>query len=838
MSEGVLRDLRIGARVLIKERSFSALAITVLALGIAGVTTMFSVVNGVMLRGFSFPNADRLVSANFIDPTSASFFGVNGRISSMDYEELQPMQQSLELMTAFLSGSTVNVTIDGTPQRYQGAYTTETFMRVLGVAPIMGRDFTAADNQPGAEKVAIIGYGIWQNAFGGAPDVVGRVVRINGTPATIVGIMEQGFEFPTNEALWIPLYSEFPPRPRHDPQAVAGAVMGLLRPGVSVDEAEAEFTGLAQRFAAEYPDSNERLNAGRVEPLIQTYISPPLRGTLLTMLAFCVGVLLIACANVMNMQFARATLRARELAIRSSLGANRMRLVRQMLTESLLLSGIGAAVGVALAYGATDWLTATVRGLDTPPPSWITFDISPSVLAVTIAATAVAAVASGLLPALASSRMDAVGVLRDSGRGTTSRRMGLLSRSLVVFQIVVTCVLLIGALLQVRSILAQQTVDHGYDTEQVLTARMGLMDGDYPSSDARKVFYEQLVERLAANPAFEAVALTNRFRMAFSNTAPVEVDGQEYVDDAARPITNIDQVTPGYFAVTGQRLLDGRLLNDQDQDTRQPVAVVNEAFARKHFGSGSPVGRRLRVAGGGGTGTNEPGPWRTVVGVVSSARMLGPFNPPGVEDTGFYVPFYASVYGPLQSSPVASQFATVVVTPRGGTAEAVAPALRQDVSSVDSNLPLYYVGTAAAQLDSFVAQNRVIATMFTSFGVVAVLLAAVGIYGVLSFAVNQRTPELGVRMALGANRGRILRMVVMQSAWQVGLGTALGIGLALGVVKLAGAGIQGVLFGVDPMDPIVYASVGLLVAVVALVATFGPARRATRVDPIIALRAE
>jgi len=703
---------------------------------------------------------------------------------------------------------------------------------------MLGRDFTAADNQPGAEKVAIIGYGMWQNALGGAADVVGRMVRINGTPATIIGVMEQGFEFPANEALWIPLYSEFPPRPRTDPQAFGGAVMGLLRHGVSAEQAEAEFTSLAQRFADEYPDSNERFNAGRVEPLIQTYIPPPLRGTLLTMLAFCVGVLLIACANVMNMQFARATLRARELAIRSSLGASRMRLVRQMLTESLMLSGIGAAVGVALAYGAINWLNATIRSLDTPPPSWITFDISLAVLAVTVTATALAAVASGLLPALASSRQNAVGVLRDSGRGTTSRRMGRLSRGLVVFQVVVTCVLLIGALLQVRSILAQQTVDNGYDTDRVLTARMGLMDGDYPSPDTRKIFYDQLLERLAANPAFEAVGLTNRFRMSVSNTAPIEVDGQQYVDDAPRPLTNIDQVTPGFFAVTGQRLLDGRIFTDQDQDTRQPVAVVNEAFARKHFGAGRAVGRRVRVAGGGGTGTNEPGPWRTVVGVVSSVRMLGPFNPPGVEDTGFYVPFHASVYGPLQSEPVASQFATVVVTPRGGSAEALASALRADVKAIDSNLPLYYVGTAATQLDSFVAQNRIIATMFSSFGLVAVLLAAVGIYGVLSFAVNQRTPELGVRMALGANRGRILRMVVAQSAWQVGLGATIGIGLALGVVKLAGAAIQGVLFGVNPTDPVIYAAVGLLVTLVALVATFGPARRATKVDPVIALRAE
>ncbi len=835
MLSQLLRDLRIGARGLIRDKSFSALAVTALALGIAGVTAMFSVVNGVMLRGFSFPNADRLVSANFVDPTTTSIFGANGQISAMDYQELQPMQQSLELMAAYLNGSTVNITIDGAPRRYQGAYVTEDFLRILGVAPAMGRDLTARDNQPGAEKVAIISHGLWQQDFNGAPDVVGRVVRINGTPATIVGVMGEGFAFPTNENLWIPLYSEFPPRPRSDPTGFGAAVLGLLKPDVTVEQAQVEFTTLAQRFAAEYPDSNKRFNTGLVEPLIKTYLPVPLRGTLLTMLGFCVGVLLIACANVMNMQFARATLRARDLAIRSSLGANRMRLVRQMLTESLLLAGVGAVLGVALAYGAVDWLTATIRGLDTPPPSWITFDISPVVLAVTIAATALAAVASGLLPAIGSSRTSASDVLRESGRGMTSRRVSFLSRGLVVFQIVVTCVLLIGALMQVRSITAQETIDFGFDTEVVLTARMGLMDGAYPSPAARKLFYDRLVERLEANPAFAGAALTNRLRMIGSNTGPIEIDGQTYTQDEARPTTNIDQVTSGFFAVTGQRVLEGRLLTAEDQDTRQPVAVVNEAFARKYFGNGSALGRRVRVVSG---GSNEPGPWRTVVGVVSSIRMLGPFSPPGVDDTGFFVPIYASVFGPLQTEPTPSQFATVVVTPRGGRAEDLTGPLRQDVQAVDANLPLYYVGTAESQVDAFIGQNRVIATMFSIFGVVAVLLAAVGIYGVLSFAVSQRTQELGVRMALGASRGRILKMVVRQSAMQVLIGAGVGVGLSLALVTVIGTGMQGVLFGVDPHDPSIYGSVLLLVAVVAVVATLEPARRATQVDPIVALQAE
>ncbi|HSC29986.1 MAG TPA: ABC transporter permease [Vicinamibacterales bacterium] len=833
--EIVRRDFRTGFRALAKEKTFSALAVSVLALGICGVTTMFSVVNGVMLRGFDFPNADRLVSANLIDPTTATAFGVNGQISSMDYEELRAAQQSLELMAAYLSGSTVNVTIDGRPQRYTGVYTTEDFLRILGVSPHIGRDLTAADNQPGAEKVALVGYGLWQREFGGSPEVVGRVVRINGKPATIIGVMPQGFAFPTNEELWIPLYTEFPVRPRNDPAAISPGVIGLIKRGVSTDQATAEFTELARRFATAYPETNKRFNTGRVEPLIQTFTPTPLRGTLLTMLAFCVGVLLIACANVMNMQFARATERGKELAIRSALGASRMRLVRQMLTESLLLSTVGAVVGIALAYGAIDWLTAAVRSLDTPPPSWITFDLSMPVLAVTVAATVAAAVASGLLPALGLSRTRAVDILRDSTRGATSRRISLLSRGLVVLQIVVTCVLLIGALLQVRTIRAQQTIDFGYDTTGILSARMGLMDGDYPSSQARKQFYDRLIETLSTEPEISAAAFTNRFRMVFSGSGPIEIEGRQYVQDQDRPNTNFEQVTGGFFDVTGQKLLEGRPFTTEDLDTRQPVAIVNTAFARKHFGAESALGRRFRTFGG---TTNEAGPWRTIVGVVSDARMLGPFNNPGLDESGFYVPFYASVFGPTPPEPLANQFATVIVRPRGGSAEALAAPLRRAIARLDPNLPLYYVGPPQSQIDAFISQNKIIATMFSMFGAVAVLLAAAGIYGVMSFAVSQRTQELGVRMALGATRRRVLTMVLAQGAIQVIIGTIAGTVLALAIATLAGTGIQSVLFGVSPRDPVVYSTVVLLVAVVSAVAILVPARRATRVDPVIALRAE
>jgi predicted permease len=809
----------------------------VLALGICGVTTMFSVVNGIMLRGFSFPNADRMMSVNFIDPASATAFGVNGQVSSMDFEEVVPLQQSFELMAAYLNGSTVNVTANGRPQRYTGAYTTDQFLRILGVAPILGRDFTPADSQPGAEKVAIIGYGIWQRDFGGAADIVGRNVRINGKPATIVGVMAQGFNFPTNEDLWLPLYGEFPVRPRNDPRANNPAVLGLLKPGVSLERANAEFTGFARRFADAYPESNKQFKVGLVAPLIKTFIPPAMRGTLLTMLAFCVGVLLIACVNVMNMQFARATLRARELAIRSSLGATRIRLIRQMLTESLLLAGLGAFVGIGLAYLAIDLLSATVRNLDNPPPSWIRFDVDARALAFAVAATLVAAVASGLLPAWMSSRASVVGALKEGGRGHTSRGINLVTRGLVVFQIVVTCVLLIGSLLQVRSILNQQRIDYGYDTSGIMSARMGLMDGDYPSQEARKLFYDRLIRELRTDPAIEAVALTNRFRMVFSGNGPIEIEGRTYKENRDRPNANFEQVTSGFFEVTGQKILQGRSFTDSDVDSTLPVAIVNAAFARKHFGTDSAVGRRFRTVDG---NTAAVGPWRTIVGVGTTIRMLAPLNNNvNVDESGFYVPFYSTVNGAVLPVPFVNQFATVIVKPRGGQrADALATTLRREIAKMDPNLPLYFVDTPKRHLEGFIAQNRIIATMFSIFGVVAVVLASVGIYGVMSFSVNQRRQEFGVRMALGANSGRILGMVLRQGLVQIGLGLTIGLGIALAIAAAGGDAIQGTLSGVSSHDQVTYAAVASLIAAVSLVATLVPARRATQVDPMIALRAE
>ena len=731
------------------------------------------------------------------------------------------------------------MTIDSDAQRFTGAYITDGFMKALGVTPVMGRDFTPEDNKPGAPKVTIISHDLWKRNFAGASDILGRSVRLNGKPATVIGVMAPGFAFPQNEQLWIPVFNEFPPQERNNQNAAGNGVQLLasLKPGVSVDQAQLEFSAFAKHFSETYPDTNKVFNTALVEPLIKAFTPAALSGQLLVMLGFCAGVLLLACVNVMNMQFARATLRAKELAIRSSLGATRVRLIRQMLTESLLVAVLGAVLGVGLSYWAVDLLTATVKNLANPIPAYITFDIDHRVLAFTVAATLLAALISGLVPAWMSSRASAAEALKDSGRGNTGRAVNLITRGLVVCQLLVTSILLIGSLLQLRSILNQQALDYGYDTTAVLAGRMGLMEGDYPDNNARKLFYDRLLTQVRTNPAIESAALTNRFRMVFSGNTPVEIEGKVYKDEKDRPNTSFEQISDGYFGVTAQKLREGRDFNADDSDAKLPVAIVNAFFARKHFGTESAVGRRFRISLNNGASFT---PWRTIVGVVSDVRMIGPFPNANVDGAGFYVPFFATLFAPTAAKDAsAPQFATLALRPRGGQrGDALLEVLRSEVKKADPNLPLYFVGTPKASFEVFTGGNKVIATMFTIFGAIAMVLASVGLYGVTSFSVNQRTQEFGVRMALGADQRRILGMVLKQGFWQLGLGLGFGLVLSIVLALAFGSQIQNFLIGITALDPLTYLAVTVVLSLVSIIATLIPARRATRVDPMIALRAE
>ncbi len=827
------QDVRVGLRMLFKEKSFCFLATLVLALGIGGATTQFTVVNAIVLRGFSFPHPEQLVSVGLIDPKATAQnnnFG-NGQIpAAQDYEDLKAAQKSFSMMAGYLSGSTINISYKNNPQRYTGGYVTEDFFKIVGVSPVLGRDFTAEDNKPGAEKTVILGDEIWRRDFNADPNIIGQGVRVNGKAATIVGVMPAGFKFPFSEELWTPLYNEFPVTPRGDLRLGANnnapAVIGRLKPDVTLDQVNAEFVGLARHLAEDNPKTNQNFTSASVQPLLNAFTGVQLRQTVWAMLVAVILVLLIACVNVMNMQFGRAALRAKELAIRGALGATRWRLVRQMLTESLVVAVFGTVAGIVLANWSVDMLARAVSAAPFPPPYWWHFTIDGRVLAFTLIITLVATIASGLVPAFLSARANAAEIMKEGGRGNSNRLVNVITRILVVGQIALTAALLIAATLQIKSIRNQTKLDYGYDENAVYAARMALMEGAYPTQDARSEFFRKTLRSLRGGSQFDSVSLTSRFRMTFSASGQYEVDGKSYLTDRDRPTTNFEYISDNYFTTLGLKILEGRDFTLDDSDSKQPLAIVNASFARKYWGNQSPLGHQVRIFNPG-----RPEPWRTIVGVVPDTLMQGPFDQQ-TDNAGFYMP--------LLGSNLPNQFCTILVRPRSGErAETLGPGLSRAVAQLDPDLPIYFPGTPAAFHREILSGNRLIATLFTIFGVVAFILSAVGLYGVMSFSVNQRTQEFGIRMALGADAARIFRMVMTQGAWQLAIGLVLGAGgiaLLLGVV--AAAALKNILFKVNALDPTIYFAVAGLLTLVAAVSCFVPARRATRVDPMVALRYE
>ena len=831
--ESFSQDIRVGLRVLLKDKIFLLLSILVFALGIGGAMTQFTVVNAIVLRGFSFPHPEQLASVGLIDPKASdqnNNFG-NGNIpAAQDYEDIKAAQKSFSMMAGYLNGSTINLTYQNNPQRYTGAYITEDLFKIIGVSPVLGRDFNAEDNKPGAPKTTILGDEIWRRDFNADPNIVGKNVTVNGKAATIIGVMPPGFKFPTSEELWTPLYNEWPLTPRGElflgANNRAPAVMGRLKPGVTLDQANAEMVTIARNIAADNPKTNKDFTSAAVVPLLNAFTGVQLRQIVWAMLGAVILVLLIACVNVMNMQFGRAALRAKELAIRGALGATRWRLVRQMLTESMVVAFFGAIAGSLIAYWGVDWFEKVIKAGPFPPPYWWNFTIDGRVLGFTVAITLLATAISGLLPAFLSSRSNAAEVMKEGGRGNSSRLVNVITRVLVVSQIALTAALLIAATLQIKSIRNQTKLDYGYDENGVYAARLALMEGIYPTEDSRREFFKHAVRELRTHPQFEAAAMTDRFRMTFAGGGQYEVDGQKYQTDRDRPRGNFESVSDGYFATLGLKILEGRDFTIDDTDSKQPVAIVNASFARKYWGNASALGHQVRIFN-----PAKEQPWRSIIGVVPDTLMQGPFDQQ-TENIGFYMPL-------LGATP-ATQFATVLVRPRAGIrADTLGPVLSKAVTALDSNLPTYFPGTPAQFHNDVLSGSRVIAMLFTIFGFVAFILSGVGLYGVMSFSVNQRTQEFGIRMALGADTVRILRMVMTQGAWQLAIGLAFGAG---GVAVLTGLvardALKNILFKVDPLDPTIYFAVAGLLTLVAALSCFLPARRATRVDPMVALRYE
>jgi predicted permease len=803
----LIRDFRHGLRMLLGSPGMSAIAVVALALGIGVTTTMFSIVYGALIRGLPFDHADRIYAVQRYDTQTGNNVGV----PIHDYRDWRAQQSSFEILAASYTG-TVNVRGSEAPQRYDGSFVTADLFDVVGVQAALGRTFLPGEDTPQAAPVILLSHELWRDRFAADPNVIGTTLRANGEQMTVVGVMPEGFGFPMRQDVWLPLRLDAAALPRGEGTTLN--VTGLLREEVAPDQANAELAGIATQVAAEYPDSNENLSA-RVAPFIDQFIGEEPRALLYTMLGAVFLVLAIACANVTNLLLTRAFDRSKEVAIRTALGASRARVIVQVLTEASVLAMSGALIGVLLARFGVGWFNNAIAGSD--PPPFIEIRVDAPVLLFVVGVTLLATFLAGLLPALQVTRGSLNQVLTDESRGSSSFRLGKLSRALVVLQVALSCGLLVASGLMIKSVTRLSTADYGFDPETIYTARMGLFETDYPEAADRRRLFRDLQERLAARADVVAAALTPTLPVTGSNAGRIVIEGESYADAAEQPLANQAPISPGFFDTFGVSVLRGRDFDQRDRDDAQPVAIVNESFVERLFEGRDPIGKRFAF---GAVGSDSAATWLTVVGVVPDLYMNGPLNE---MPEGFYVPF----------EQADARFVSIAVRPRGD-ALSFAPSLRAEVLALDPDLPLYWERAMTGAIEEQTWFYWVFGTLFTTFGSVALLLASVGLYGVMSFGVRRRTAEVGIRMALGASAREVLGMVVRQGFWQLGIGLVLGLLLALGLGSL----LEAILYQVEPTDPFTFVSIAATLLLTGLTACLLPALRAARIDPMIALRKE
>ena len=803
--QAVLRDIRYGARSLAKSRALSAVAILALTLGIGLTTTMFSIVYGALLRGMPFPESDRLAAIARQNPERGPGFM---QVPVHDFHDYRAQQRSFVGVAAYYGG-TANVSGTERAERFDGAWTSAELFDVLGVRPAIGRTFTRAEETPGAGTVVVLSHSLWRDRFGGSSAVLGQSIRVNGQPYSVIGVMPEKFAFPNNHALWMPLQLDASALERGRGQSLQ--MVGRLKPGVSFDEANADIATIARRIAAEHKATNEGITA-TARPIIESQIGPQPRRLLWTMLGAVFLVLLIACANVANLLLDRAAHRTKEVGIRTALGASRSAVVRQFLSEALVLASVGAGLGAGLAQIGVTLFNDAIAGTD--PPFWLDISLHPPVLLFVVATAVVASLVSGAIPAYQSSRADINEILKDESRGASSFRIGRLSRGLVIFEIALSCGLLVASGLMVKSIVKLRTMDPGVTTADVFTARVGF-PSTYTDTLAQVRFFEELPAKLAALPGVQAVGLTSALPgTCCSGGGPFAIEGNAYATDRDYPDAAESTVSPGFFETFRVAAVDGRLLTAEDRRESLPVVVVNQSFVRKYFGSENPLGRRIRRGD-----SRSTAPWLTIVGVVPDV-FTG--------DTGR--PWDAMYYVPLAQNR--TNFLHMAV--RAPNAMALTPQVRAAVAGLNADIPIYWIYSADEAIDKNVWHVRVFGTLFLAFGLAALALAAVGLYAVMAFAVSRRAREVGIRIALGARTSHVLRLVFRQGILQLAIGMTLGLALAAGVSQL----VAGVLFDVQPRDPSVFLAVLGVLTASGLLACYIPARRAARVDPLSAMRTE
>lgn len=805
-----ITDIRSGVRMLVKYPTLSLVAVLTLGLGIGLSTTVFCVVNGGLFKGLPFPDADRVVA---VVGTNASQNEPRRPISVQDLAVWQERQTSFERIGAYGFAPMNLSDEEGRPERVPGGQLTTAAFEAVGVQPLYGRGFRDGDDKSGAEPVILLSHDLWRERYGTSTAIIGKTIRANGVQRTVIGVMPDKFAFPIRESVWTPLSIDPLATPRG--QGPQYQLIGRLKRGVRIAQAKAQMSTIASQLEREYPTTNHGIGAD-VMPYAKTVLGQEVYNLLYTMLGAGIGVLLIACVNVSNLLVARASLRRREVAVRMALGAARHRVVRQHLTEVLVLATVGGGLGILLSILGMRWFTQALSV--SPPPFWITFDLDYRVMLFVLGLIVLASLFAGALPAMHAARVSAGAALKDDSRSSTSANLGKFSSGLVVTELAVSCGLLIAAGLMIKSVVQLKNVKMPFAIENVLTARVDLPRSRYPDSPASIRFFEQLLPKLQGVPGVEAATLSDGLPAAGNGAISVQIEGKSYPHDNDYPVAREGIVTAGYFDTFETKVLSGREFTTADVATSQPVAIINESFARTHFPKMDPIGHQMRRIRPGG---KEP--WLTIVGLVPDLVMEGIGNN-NASPVGYYIP--------IAQSDVANGVRVALRT-RGEPA-AVTPFVRSAVTSLDSDLAIYDINTMQWVIDRQTWFYTVFGTFFMAFGFCALFLAAAGLYGVMSFAVTQRTREMGVRSALGAQGRQLILLIMRKSVIQLAIGLSFGLGLAL----LASGALQPVLYHVNARDTMVFAAVVATLALASLIASFLPARRVTRIDPVSALASE